>query len=112
MKSIMANSTKPVLVVKRPDLKPGGMKILFAADGSEHSLVTGALLSSIPFADDTEITVLNVTGTNQSVTESERIAQEAANRLGSRFKKYSCAIEIGFAVQRNNEGSRGDKRLI
>jgi nucleotide-binding universal stress UspA family protein len=95
MKSIMTDSTKPVLVVKAPYLKPGAMKILFATDGSEHSLVTGELLLLIPFADDTEVTVLNVTGTNESVTESERIVKEAANRLGNRFKNIHVRMDSG-----------------
>ena len=37
------------------------MKVLFATDGSEHSLATEDLLSSVPFADITEVTILNVT---------------------------------------------------
>ncbi len=96
MKSITANSKKPVIVVKRPpDLKSGSMKILYATDGSEHSLATADLLSLIPFADDAEVTVLNVTGTNESVMESERIAQEAANRLGKRFKNIHVQLKSG-----------------
>ncbi len=96
MKSIMANSKKPVMVVKRPpDLKSGSMKILYATDGSERSLATVNLLSLIPFADDTEVTVLNVTRTNRSVMESERIAEAAANRLRNRFKKIHVRLEAG-----------------
>jgi nucleotide-binding universal stress UspA family protein len=96
MKSIIASSKKPVIVVKRPPaLKSGSMKILYATDGSEQALATGELLSLIPFADDTEVTVLNVTGTNESVTESERIAGEAAERLRKRFKNIHVQLKSG-----------------
>jgi hypothetical protein len=101
--SIAINSPKPVLVVKRPAYAESGiMKILFATDGSEHSLATEALLTSIPFAIETEITILHVTWSPLSdipyrfikgrdelrkvaadvqscdMTEAEKIAKEAA----------------------------------
>src|ERR1700690_3943284 len=61
-KSIAINAPKPVLIVKRPPYaKSDTMKVLFATDGSVHSLATEDLLSSIPFADNTEVTILNVT---------------------------------------------------
>jgi len=96
MKSITANSKKPVLVVKRPaDLKSGSMKIIYATDGSEHSLATADLLSLIPFADDAEVMVLNIIGTNGSGTEFDRIAQEAVNRLRNRFKSIHVQLKSG-----------------
>jgi nucleotide-binding universal stress UspA family protein len=95
MKSILADSEKPVLVVKTPYLRAGRMKILFATDGSEHSLATGELLLSIPFADDTEVTVLNVTGTDESLTQSEKTARESAERLRKRFKNIQVRMDSG-----------------
>ena len=95
-KSIAANSTKPVIIVKRPpDLKSGSMKILFATDGSEQSLATEEFLSVIPFADDTKVTVLNVTEANEKDLESGKIVQEAASRLRKRFKSIRVRLNIG-----------------
>ncbi|MGC2424214.1 MAG: universal stress protein [Nitrospirota bacterium] len=95
-KSITANSTMPVIVVKRPpDLKSVSMKILFATDGSEQSIATEELLSVIPFAGDTEVTVLNVTEANEKDVESEKTVHEAVSRLRKRFKNIRVELKIG-----------------
>ena len=61
-RAVAIKSTVPVLATKLPlSVKPGGMKILFATDGSDYSMSTQEFLSSMPFPDDSEITVLNVT---------------------------------------------------
>ncbi len=60
-REVSVRSSKPVLVVKMPPPeKPGRLKVLFAADGSDSSLGTGELLSKMPFQDDTDISILNV----------------------------------------------------
>lgn len=59
--SVALNSSKPVFITKPPECNMGNLKILFATDGSDHSLETGELLSKIPFPENTEITILHVT---------------------------------------------------
>jgi len=59
--SVALNASKPVFITKPPGCnKSGNFKILFASDGSNHSIATGELLSEVPFPEDTEITILNV----------------------------------------------------
>ena len=61
-RAVAIKSTVPVLATKLPlSVKPGGMKILFATDGSDYSISTQEFLSSMPFPDNSEIMVLNVT---------------------------------------------------
>ena len=60
--SVALSASKPVFITKPPGCnKSGNLKILFATDGSDHSIATGKLLSEIPFPENTEITILNVT---------------------------------------------------
>jgi len=59
--SVALNASKPVFITKPPGCNKEHLKILFATDGSDHSVATGELLSEIPFPHNTEITVLNVT---------------------------------------------------
>ena len=63
-KTVAANAHNPVLIVKSP--RKGSkekLKILFATDGSGHSDSTAGILSSIPFPDNSELTILNVSFT-------------------------------------------------
>lgn len=58
---VAINSPKPVLIVKPAQWeKSGKLKILFATDGSAHSETLAEVLCSVPFPDDTEVTILNV----------------------------------------------------
>jgi nucleotide-binding universal stress UspA family protein len=58
---VAINSPKPVLIIKPAQWKKSGkLKILFATDGSAHSEALAEVLCSIPFPDDTEVTILNV----------------------------------------------------
>ena len=60
-KHVAIKSPRPVLIIRPPrDGTPEKLKILFASDGSAYSEEAGKVLSSIPFPDDTEITVLGV----------------------------------------------------
>lgn len=60
--AVALHASKPVFITKPPGCnKSGNLKILFASDGSEYSIATGKLLSEIPFPENTEITILNVT---------------------------------------------------
>jgi nucleotide-binding universal stress UspA family protein len=60
-RSVALGSPRPVLVVKPPQFEVfPKMHILFATDGSEYATAAGRLLASLPFPQDSEVTVLNV----------------------------------------------------
>lgn len=60
-RAVAAKSMVPVLVTKPPAAcGEEKMKILFATDGSEFSISTQELLSSIPFSGNSEVAILNV----------------------------------------------------
>jgi universal stress protein E len=118
---VTVHSPLPVLVVKAaPRRSTGGMKILFAVDGSEHSRAAGEFLSSIPFPDDAEVTILHVIASGFSdiperfaleindrmkdvvagarareLAQSERIVGEARQSLGKRFRSISVLSKVG-----------------
>jgi nucleotide-binding universal stress UspA family protein len=120
-RSVAGRSTKPVLIVRAPiGERKCGLKILFATDGSEYSIATGAFLASIPFADDTELTVLNVIWSEYSdiperfslevnermkelvanartmeFARSEKILDEAGKNLMKKFKHINSLSHIG-----------------
>lgn len=55
------HSPKPVLVIKQPQWEHSRkLRVLFATDGSTHSDAMIRVLCSLPFPDDTHITVLNI----------------------------------------------------
>ncbi len=116
---VTINSTKPVFVVK-PPTDAGRMKILFAADGSGHSLATGEFLTSIPFPDEAEVTILNIISSSFSdvperfvleingrikeavaaarkieFAESENVIEQAREILHKRFRKISVLSKVG-----------------
>jgi nucleotide-binding universal stress UspA family protein len=118
---VTARSPMPVLVVKRTEKQyPGPLKILFAVDGSAYSRAAGEFLSSIPFPDDTEVTILHAVASGFSdlperfsleindqikeavanarageVAESERILEEARTSLGKKFGAVSILSKAG-----------------
>jgi nucleotide-binding universal stress UspA family protein len=119
-KSIAVNSPKPVLIVKHPAYaKHGAIKILLATDGSEHSHAAEDILNAIPFADTTELTILNVTWSTLSdipetfmtgkdefrkiaedkqscdIAQSERIIHETAGRMRKRFSNIRELSRVG-----------------
>jgi nucleotide-binding universal stress UspA family protein len=60
-RSVVNKSQKPVLVTRPPKWEESEtMKILFATDGSDASIAAAQLLSSLPFPEDTEVTLMNV----------------------------------------------------
>lgn len=109
---VTIKSSRPVLVVKPTvRIKSDKMKILFATDGSDYSRATGEFLSTIPFSDNSEVTILNVVSSNFSdiperfvmeiderikevvaknkaseFTDSEKIIEQARDYLNKRFK--------------------------
>lgn len=119
-KAVALNSAVPLLVTKLSPPRTGGLRILFATDGSEYSVATGRFLSDIPFPEDTEVTVLNVVWSHFSdiperfvmevddrikeimggrrsaeIAESAKILDEAARVLGGRFGKVEVMSRIG-----------------
>ncbi len=118
---VTARSPLPVLVVKREEKRsPGPLRILFAADGSSYSRAAGEFLSSIPFPDDAEVTVLHVIASGFSdlperfslelndriketvenartheLAESERILEDARTSLGKKFRAVSILSKAG-----------------
>jgi nucleotide-binding universal stress UspA family protein len=98
---VAINSFKPVLAVKSADgTPPGRMKILFATDGSGYSHATAEFLSSLPFPDDTEITIVNILSSDFSdiperfVMEiNDRIKEAVASARGIEFAESENIIE-------------------
>ncbi|MFN3396693.1 MAG: universal stress protein, partial [Thermodesulfovibrionales bacterium] len=109
----------------------GALKILYATDGSDYSKKTGNILTSIPFPEDTEVTILNVNpATHISIpdrflvevgdrvkesvarireaeaTRSDLIIKEAREILGKRFKKADVSLRFGDpSIEILNEAS-------
>lgn len=120
-RSVAVNSAKPILVVKPPiSPKSDKIKILLATDGSAYSKATMEFLSSIPFPDNTEVTILNVIWSNifdiperfvmeinkrikklvastraKEFTESEKIIELTREYLNKRFKNIHVLSKIG-----------------
>lgn len=120
-RSVTINSAKPVLIVKPQHLKAtSDLKVLYAADGSEYSVETGRLLSSMPFPDDTEITILSVIWSahmdipdrykmivdnkikealagirEKEYDASDKIIEQAVSIISKRFKKVKTMIKLG-----------------
>jgi len=118
---VTVHSSLPVLVVKpEGNRTPAPMKILFAVDGSVYSRAAGEFLSSFPFPDDTEVTILQVIASGFSdiperfaleisdqiretvagartleFTESERIIEEARASLNKKFRTISILSKVG-----------------
>jgi nucleotide-binding universal stress UspA family protein len=120
-RNVSIKSPKPVLVARLPiHEKPDRLKVFFATDGSDYSRNTGEFLSKIPFYDDTEIRILNVTPQEvmeipqtfapgvigqiieieeklreTRVSESKRIVEDAKGRLGKRFGNIDVLSVVG-----------------
>lgn len=117
---VAINSSKPVLVVKTPQVEPTDrLKILFATDGSGYATETGRFLISMPFHDDVEITVLQAIQSGLDIPEkfnikidekmkktlteikllalkeSEKTIEQACKLIGDRFIKINCLTKDG-----------------
>ncbi|RJQ54852.1 MAG: universal stress protein [Nitrospiraceae bacterium] len=118
---VAINSPRPVLVIKPPQREISGkLKILFATDGSGQSEEMGRTLSSIPFPEDTGVTILNVVfpvlsdiperfvleiddrmkelaaGAREAESrESEKIIKKAQEYLGNKFSKIEKITKFG-----------------
>jgi nucleotide-binding universal stress UspA family protein len=98
-KLVAIKADKPVLIINPPQkAKTAPIKVLFATDGSSFSDATGKVLASIPFPDDTELTLLNVMPTAFEDIP-ERFALEINDRIknivaGTRGKEIEASAEI------------------
>jgi nucleotide-binding universal stress UspA family protein len=105
---VAINSFIPVLVVKPvKGADPARMKILFASDGSDHSQATGEFLSSLPFPDDTEVTIVNILSSGFSdiperfVLEiNDRIKEAVAGAKAIEFAESENTIERARKILR------------
>jgi nucleotide-binding universal stress UspA family protein len=115
------NSPVPVLVTRKPQWKASGpLKTLYATDGSEFALEKGRLLGRIPFPEDSEVTILYVSGSSfadipeqfylevedrvkelaAKITEmryrrAEEMMNDARAFLEGKFAKVSCLVKNG-----------------
>jgi nucleotide-binding universal stress UspA family protein len=120
-RAVVKTAAKPVLVVKRTAPGPADrMRVLFAVDSSDHSRATAELLTSIPFPDDTELTIIHVIPSNfldvpehfvleinerikdtvanirsREFTEAEKIIEDTRGRLGKTFKHLQVLSKVG-----------------
>ncbi|MFI5295564.1 MAG: universal stress protein [Thermodesulfovibrionales bacterium] len=115
-RAVTINSSRPVLVFKRPSWRASGtMKVLFATDGSVIADEAGKFMAILPLPAETEITVMHtastfisdipekylketgeqLTGRPSTYNESERIFEQARTCLGGRFKKIDYLLRIG-----------------
>jgi nucleotide-binding universal stress UspA family protein len=120
-RSVSINSTRPILAIKpSPWVSKGGIKILYATDGSKYAIETGRLLTAIPFPKNTEITIFNVISTSfidiperywmevdDKIKEeiakirevefgiADRIIEEAKSLLREKFSKITVSIKFG-----------------
>jgi nucleotide-binding universal stress UspA family protein len=74
-------SPTPVFVARKPQWKASGpLKVLYATDGSEFALETGRLLARIPFPEESEVTIMYVSGSSFADIP-ERFYLEVADRV-------------------------------
>jgi nucleotide-binding universal stress UspA family protein len=98
---VTIKSAIPVLVVKPAErTRSDSLKILFATDGSDCSRDTGEFLSSLPFPDSTEVTIVNIISSGFSdiperfVLEiNDRIKEAVANRRELEFAESEQVLE-------------------
>jgi nucleotide-binding universal stress UspA family protein len=120
-RAVVNNAARPVLVVKQQAPVPAErLRVLFAADGSDHSRATAEFLTSLPFPDTTELTIVHVIPSNfldvperfvleidervkaavasirsREFTEAEKIIEQARGYLGRKFKQIHVLSRIG-----------------
>jgi nucleotide-binding universal stress UspA family protein len=114
--AVTIESTKPVLVVKPQQWERfRHLKVLFATDGSTSADAAGKCLMSLPFRDDTEMTVMNVVWSPfQDIPESfameidDRIKNEVAGARAAEFAAADRVIEQARAVLSTRYAITGD----
>jgi len=120
-RSVAINSPKPVLVVKPHVLAPSdGINVLYATDGSDHSLAAGRMLISLPLPQTARITIMDVISSNfldiperyvpeigervkdavagiraREYSHAEKNIEQARDLLGGRFKQMEALTTVG-----------------
>ena len=105
-KSVALHSAKPVLVIKPGFCGTGEKKkFLFAADGSDFSAAAARFLASMPFGEDSEITIINVIWSDfadipdRFVTEvNDRVKEMLADTRAEEFKESGKILEQARAL--------------
>jgi nucleotide-binding universal stress UspA family protein len=108
-RSVAIKSPTSVLVVKHPEKQATDpMKVLFATDGSAFADTAGRFLASIPFPDDTELTIMNVAWSAVSdipetliMEVNDRMKAEAARVRSSIMKQSEKITEDAKGIFRN-----------
>jgi nucleotide-binding universal stress UspA family protein len=99
-------SPVPVLATRAPQWKASGpLKILYATDGSEAARETGKLLARIPFPENSEVTIMHVSGSSFADIP-ERFYLEVEDRV------KEIAAKITEMEYRRDEGIIHDARGI
>lgn len=122
-RQVAIKSHKPVLIFRQQEVKKsGGLKILFATDGSAYSDAVCKILASIPFPDNTELTILNVVSTvfkdiperfaieineriknivadtrEKELKSSGQVLDKACKDLDGKFSKIEKRVKFGDA---------------
>jgi len=120
-RAVVNSSAKPVLIVKQQaPVLSDGMRVLFVADGSDHSRATAELLTSLPFPEATELTIVHVIPSDfldvperfileidervkdavagirsREFAEAEKIIEQARSHLSRKFKQIHVLSRVG-----------------
>lgn len=93
--AVALDASRPVLISKPPGCsKLRNLRILFATDGSAHSLAAANFLSEMPFSANTDMTVVNVIWPAMSDILLKHIPL-----IGEKFREVA---ERGRAAEREN----------
>ena len=106
-KLVAINSHKPVLIINPPQKELSGkINVLFATDGSVYSDEIAKVLSSIPFPNDTEITILNVIARS-----FEDIPERFVMEINERIKNIVAAMRQKELKASEDIINRAEKNL-
>ena len=124
-RSVLINSPKPILVVKPPQWKTSEkLSLLYATDGSDYAMKAGRVLASMPFPEDTEMTIISVITSfymdmpdwlhvevkekvrvevaeirGRELKHSEEIIEKAKRDMSARFAKITGLTRTGDPAQ-------------
>ncbi|TNF52032.1 universal stress protein [bacterium] len=98
---VAIHSPRPVLIIKPPQWeRKENMRILFATDGSVHSEAAAEVLTSIPFPQDTEVTIMNIIFSpfedipeRFAIEINEKMKMKVADMRTKEFKESDATLE-------------------
>ena len=119
-RSVAIGSAKPILVVKAPQwARAGGLKIIFATDGSNHAGATAKLLASMPFRSDAELTVMNVTSSSFAdiperfaIEVDDRVKKEVAEARAAEFDGSERLLGLALATLGGRFSKIGEMKKV